>query len=123
MWKGTRQAASAPWAEWRARRPPSRGTRRQCKGALVLHIGGQPRQTTRSALPFAVPMASSLDLLSAEIDRLIDLCRKLADENAALRREREQWSDERKRLVERNDLARDRIETMIVRLKALEDGR
>ena len=68
-------------------------------------------------------MASSLDLLSAEIDRLIDLCRDLAGENATLRREREEWSDERKRLVERNDLARDRIETMIVRLKALEDGR
>ncbi|MDE0693135.1 MAG: TIGR02449 family protein [Gammaproteobacteria bacterium] len=68
-------------------------------------------------------MASSLDLLSAEIDRLIDLCRNLADENAALRREREDWQGERKRLVERNDLARDRIETMIVRLKALEDGR
>ena len=68
-------------------------------------------------------MASSLDLLSAEIDRLIDLCRNLAEENAALRREREDWLDERKQLVERNNLARDRIETMIVRLKALEDGR
>jgi len=68
-------------------------------------------------------MASSLDLLSAEIDRLIDLCRSLADENAALRREREDWQEERKRLEQRNDLARDRIETMIVRLKALEDGR
>ena len=68
-------------------------------------------------------MASSLDVLSAEIDRLIDLCRNLTDENAALRREREDWQGERKRLVERNDLARDRIETMIVRLKALEDER
>ena len=74
-------------------------------------------------LPFAAPMASSLDLLSAEIDRLIDVCRNLADDNAALRQEREEWLLERKRLVERNELARDRIETMIVRLKALEDGR
>lgn len=68
-------------------------------------------------------MASSLDLLNTEIDRLIDLCRNLADENATLRQEREDWLLERKRLVDRNDLARDRIETMIVRLKALEDGR
>ena len=68
-------------------------------------------------------MASSLDLLSAEIDRLIDVCRNLADDNAALRQEREEWLLERKRLVERNELARDRIETMIVRLKALEDVR
>lgn len=68
-------------------------------------------------------MASSLDLLSAEIDRLIDLCRNLADDNAALRQEREEWLLERKQLVERNKLARDRIETMIVRLKALEDAR
>lgn len=68
-------------------------------------------------------MASSLDLLNTEIDRLIDLCRNLADENATLRQEREDWLRERKRLVDRNDLARDRIETMIVRLKALEDGR
>ena len=68
-------------------------------------------------------MASSLDLLSAELDRLIDLCRNLADENAALRHEREGWLREREQLVERNDLARDRIETMIVRLRALEEGR
>ena len=68
-------------------------------------------------------MASSLDLLNTEIDRLIDVCRNLARENAALRHEREDWLRERKRLMERNDLARDRIETMIVRLKALEDGR
>lgn len=92
--------------------------------AQALHISDQPRQTTAfHLLPLAAPMASSLDLLSAEIDRLINLCRNLADENAALRRERADWQEERKRLEQRNDLARDRIETMIVRLKALEDGR
>lgn len=68
-------------------------------------------------------MASSLDVLTREIDLLLDLCRDLADENANLRQEREEWSQERKKLVEMNDLARDRIETMIGRLKALEEGR
>ena len=68
-------------------------------------------------------MASSLDTLTREIDRLLDLCRHLADDNAALRQEREEWLQERKKLVEMNDLARDRIETMIGRLKALEEGR
>ena len=68
-------------------------------------------------------MASSLDALTREIDRLLDLCRHLADDNVALRQEREEWLQERKKLVEMNDLARDRIETMIGRLKALEEGR
>ncbi len=68
-------------------------------------------------------MASSLDVLTTEIDRLIDLCRNLADENATLRQEREDWLQERRRLVEMNKLAQDRIKTMIDRAKALEEGR
>ena len=48
--------------------------------------------------------------------------RRLAEENASLRRGRDQLAGERAALMTRNEQARARVEAMIERLKALESA-
>lgn len=58
--------------------------------------------------------------LSTKIDDLIALCAQLDQENRRLKEEAGQWLKEREQLVEKTELARTKVETMITRLKALE---
>jgi cell division protein ZapB len=59
-------------------------------------------------------------LLGERIDKLMDLVRRLADENRSLRSGQEQLANERAQLLNKNELARSRVEAMIHRLKSLE---
>lgn len=61
-----------------------------------------------------------LKSLEAKMDRLIRACEQLQDENRALKARADEWQRERVRLVEKNELARSRVEAMITRLKSLE---
>ncbi|OZG74905.1 TIGR02449 family protein [Hahella sp. CCB-MM4] len=63
---------------------------------------------------------SQLQQLSDKIDRLINKCKQLEADNHALRELQEEWQQERMQLLQKNDLARSKIEAMISRLKALE---
>ena len=63
---------------------------------------------------------SQLQQLSDKIDRLINKCKQLEADNHALREIQEDWQQERMQLLQKNDLARSKIEAMISRLKALE---
>ncbi|MGE0624944.1 MAG: TIGR02449 family protein [Pseudomonadales bacterium] len=58
--------------------------------------------------------------LEAKIDELIELCNVLSRENRALRAQQQNWTTERAKLIEKNELAKSRVESMITRLKALE---
>lgn len=60
--------------------------------------------------------------LSLQIDRLLDLVRRLGEENRSLRHSQEQLATERAGLVARNEQARSRVEAMIQRLKTLENN-
>ncbi len=60
--------------------------------------------------------------LEARIDVLIQLCKQLAEENKALRESQTHLMSERAALLEKNALARTRIEAMITRLKSMEVG-
>lgn len=63
------------------------------------------------------------DLLLAlenKLDRLIQLCHRLQQENGELKVRENEWQRERKRLVEKNELARSRVEAMITHLKNLD---
>lgn len=64
------------------------------------------------------------DLLQLEvkIDTLIHTCEYLAEENKVLRESQANLVSERATLLEKNLLARKRIETMIDRLKSMEAG-
>lgn len=57
--------------------------------------------------------------VETQLDELIGHCAKLTRENELLRQREETWQRERARLVEKNDVARTRVEAMIMRLKSL----
>jgi cell division protein ZapB len=56
------------------------------------------------------------------VDRLLELCRTLQEENRSLRQSQEQLATERAQLLARNEQARSRVEAMILRLKSLEQN-
>ena len=64
--------------------------------------------------------SSGLALLEDKIDALIELCEALAVENRALREKQASLTADRAKLIEKNELAKTRVESMINRLKALE---
>lgn len=64
--------------------------------------------------------SEDLRKLETRIDELINACQRLRDENQALKNEQDEMSEKHSRLMEKTRIARERIETMISRLKALE---
>lgn len=63
-----------------------------------------------------------------KLDQLIQLCADLREENARLQQvvngfqlREADWATERARLIEKNELAKNRVEAMITRLKSLEE--
>ena len=60
--------------------------------------------------------------MTARLDKLLELVRRLADENRSLRQGQEQLANERAQLLNKNELARSRVEAMINRLKSLENN-
>ena len=67
-------------------------------------------------------VAARFDALERKVDRLLDICQQLSDENASLKATQEQLVAERAALVSKSEQARSRVEAMIARLKALEQG-
>ena len=57
--------------------------------------------------------------LEAKVDALVGLSRQLAEENAALRRQQQDWSAERAALINKIEMAKSRLETLIMRYKSL----
>lgn len=58
--------------------------------------------------------------LETKLDRLILLCTRLQQENSDLKARESEWRQERERLIEKNELARSRVEAMIAHLKSLD---
>lgn len=58
--------------------------------------------------------------LETKLDRLLMVCQRLQQENAELKAREGEWQRERQRLIEKNELARSRVEAMIVHLKSLD---
>ncbi|MEZ5502112.1 MAG: TIGR02449 family protein [Halioglobus sp.] len=63
---------------------------------------------------------NSLKELEHKIDELISLCQELNRENRALKADIAGWRDERRDLMEKNELARSKVEAMIDRLRTME---
>lgn len=66
------------------------------------------------------PETEQMTQLERQVDELVVLTQVLAKENKALRAQQKTWSTERAKLIEKNELAKHRVEAMITRLKALE---
>ena len=67
-------------------------------------------------------MLTELREISGQLDRLLDLCQRLTEENRSLRASQEQLSAERANLLAKNEQARSRVEAMIARLRSLENN-
>lgn len=61
-----------------------------------------------------------LQVLEQKIDELIALCQQLNRENQSLKADCAGWQRERQDLMEKNELARTRVEAMINRLRTME---
>ncbi|MBK88944.1 MAG: TIGR02449 family protein [Gammaproteobacteria bacterium] len=70
----------------------------------------------------ASDQTEQLDQLARRVDDLIALTEVLTNENRALRAQQQQWSQERAKLLEKNQTATTGVEAMITRLKSLERG-
>jgi cell division protein ZapB len=70
----------------------------------------------------APTVEDELAALTRTLDRALERLRRLAEENASLRRGRDQLAGDRDALMTRNEQARARVEAMIERLKALESA-
>ncbi len=64
--------------------------------------------------------SSLLKNIEDKLDELIRRNTQLEKENATLTAKESSWEQERKRLIEKNDIARTRVEAMIKHLKDLE---
>lgn len=64
--------------------------------------------------------ALNLNSLEARVDELINALSDLASENRSLRAQHSGLLAERAALIEKSELARSRVESMITRLKAME---
>jgi cell division protein ZapB len=58
--------------------------------------------------------------LEAKIDELIQLMEELERKQAMMSDNQTNWQAERARLLEKNELAKTKVEAMIMRLKALD---
>jgi cell division protein ZapB len=58
--------------------------------------------------------------LEQKIDELISLCADLNRENFSLKADAFSWEQEKQDLIDKNELARNKVQAMISRLKALE---
>ncbi|PIQ38736.1 MAG: TIGR02449 family protein [Lysobacterales bacterium CG17_big_fil_post_rev_8_21_14_2_50_64_11] len=65
---------------------------------------------------------ASIDILTSRLEQVLELCRRLTEENRSLRASQEQLIGERAHLLSRSEQARARVDAMIQRLKSLEQN-
>jgi cell division protein ZapB len=65
---------------------------------------------------------TDINQLEQQVEALIHTCDQLKRENDSLRQRQENLVAERADLVEKTELARTRVEAMISRLRAMENG-
>ena len=63
---------------------------------------------------------TDLHAMMARLELLISRVEQLNRQNALLTAQEKTWREERAHLIEKNEIARNKVESMISRLKALE---
>jgi len=61
-----------------------------------------------------------LKSLEYQVDELIKVCQRLQDENKTLRARQAHLMSEKSGLIEKNEMAKTRVEAMIIRLRSME---
>ncbi|MDA1371236.1 MAG: TIGR02449 family protein [Proteobacteria bacterium] len=59
------------------------------------------------------------DTLNDKVDDLIDICAEMKRENQLLKASANSWQSERKQLMDKNKQAKTKLESILVRLKAM----
>ena len=62
----------------------------------------------------------SFQNLSSKVDDLIDLCAQMKRENQLLKANESSWQTERQKLLEKNKETKTKLESILVRLKAMD---
>ena len=65
---------------------------------------------------------NELKHLEKRLDELVQICKKLQTENQSLKQRQDSIAEERANLIQKNEQVRARVEAMIGRLKAMEQG-
>ena len=65
---------------------------------------------------------AELKRLEKRVDALVDVCDQLQNENRSLKQRQDSLTAERATLLQKNEQVRARVEAMIGRLKAMEQG-
>lgn len=99
---------------------------------LAMETAGFPVLTIDSAgmRLYIAPMAEDentmfeheLKRLEKRVDALVQVCDQLKDENRSLKQRQDTLTAERATLLQKNEQVRARVEAMIGRLKAMEQG-
>ena len=63
---------------------------------------------------------AELQALTAKLELLLQRVEQLKSQNRQLQAAEKAWKEERAHLIEKNEMARQKVEAMISRLKALE---
>jgi len=69
-----------------------------------------------------VTFEHELKRLEKRVDALVSVCDQLQDENKSLKQRQDVLTSERANLLQKNEQVRARVEAMIGRLKAMEQG-
>lgn len=69
-----------------------------------------------------VDAIAELRAIRLDVERMVALVQRLGEENRALRQANEQMAGERSALLAKSEQARSRVESMIARLKSLEQN-
>jgi cell division protein ZapB len=70
----------------------------------------------------AAHFEEELKRLEQRVDKLVDVCDQLQSENRSLKQRQDTLTAERAALLQKNEQVRARVEAMIGRLKAMEQG-
>jgi len=74
------------------------------------------------AVENTVMFEHELKQLEKRVDALVQICDQLQDENRSLQQRQDMLTAERATLLQKNEQVRARVEAMIGRLKAMEQG-
>ena len=85
-------------------------------------IASKPAPTVQHPSDISVDTMEDTDLqaLMARLELLIDRVEQLKSQNGLLLAQEKTWREERAHHIEKNEIARRKVESMISRLKALE---
>jgi cell division protein ZapB len=100
----------------------TRGTRSPQAAALTRKVARFIVAATIECSARAAMSTSNFKTLESKVDELIKLCSDMKKENQLLRDKENQWQHERETLLGKHQLARVRLEKVLRRLKALEEG-